>query len=76
MNNTPQLAQNDDLQELTALKYQRNCDHNFANIPIFDGIKKKDFFEWLERLETAYLQSRHDICTKALGRSEVVSGTT
>ena len=52
---------------MTACSYQRNFNHIFANIPILLGSKKEDFFEWLERLQTACLQSACDIHAEALG---------
>ena len=44
-------------------------------IPIFDGSKKEDFFVWLEKLETACLQSGHDICLETLTKAGVVVST-
>ena len=46
LNNIIQQTKTDALQELTASNYQRNFAHIFASIPIFDGSKKEDFFEW------------------------------
>ena len=61
VNNTIQQTKVDTLRELTVSIYQRNFDHIFASIPIFDGSKKEDLFEWLERLETVCLQNGHNI---------------
>ena len=43
------------LQQLATSMYQRNFDHIFASIPIYDGSNREDFFPWLERLEAACL---------------------
>ena len=58
-----------------ASNYQRNIDHIFASISIFDGSKKEDFYECLERFKTALLQSGNDICRKLWEEQEVVSQT-
>ena len=57
LNNTTQQAQVDALRKLTTSIYQRNYDYHLPSIPIYDGSKDEDFFERLERLETAHLQS-------------------
>ena len=36
------------LQQLATSTYQRNFDHIFASIPIYDGSNREDFFPWLE----------------------------
>ena len=41
------------LQQLATSTYQRNFDHIFASIPIYDGSNREDFFPWLECLEAA-----------------------
>ena len=41
------------LQQLAPLTYQRNFDHIFASIPIYDGSDREGFFPWLECLEPA-----------------------
>ena len=41
------------LQQLATSTYQRNFDHIFASIPIYDGSDREGFFLWLECLETA-----------------------
>ena len=41
------------LQQLTTSSYQRNFDHIFASIPIYDGSDRESFFPWLECLEAA-----------------------
>ena len=46
---------------------QRNFDHIFTSIPVFDGTMKEDFSEMFERLEVTCLQSRWDIIDEALG---------
>ena len=57
------------LQQLANLTYQRNFDHIFASIPIYDGSDREDFFPWLECLEAACFYSRRNVKTEALGRS-------
>ena len=57
------------LQQLATSTYQRNFDHTFASIPIYDGSNREDFFPWLERLEAACFYSGRNIKTEALGRS-------
>ena len=41
------------LHDLANSTQQRNYDHIFASIPVYDGSSREDFFLWLERLETA-----------------------
>ena len=36
------------LQQLAASTYQRNFDHIFTSIPIYDGSDREGFFPWLE----------------------------
>ena len=57
------------LQQLTNSNYQRNFDHIFTSIPIYDGSNREEFFPWLERLEAACFYSGRNIKTEALGRS-------
>ena len=57
------------LQQLAISTYQRNFDHIFASILIYDGSDREGFFPWLECLETACCYSGGNIKTKALGRS-------
>ena len=57
------------LQQLATSTYQRNFDHIFASIPIYDGSNREDFFPWLERFEAACFYSGRNIKTEALGRS-------
>ena len=38
----------DALQQLVTLTYQRNFDHRFACIPIYDRSDREGFFPWLE----------------------------
>ena len=57
------------LQQLATSTYQRNVDHIFASIPIYDGSDREGFFPWLEHLEAAGFYSGRNIKTKALGRS-------
>ena len=57
------------LQQLATLTYQRNFNHIFASIPIYDGSEREGFFPWLECLEAACLYSERNIKIEALGRS-------
>ena len=57
------------LQQLANSTYQKNFDHIFASIPIYDGNDREGFFHWLECLEAACFYSGRAIKTKALGRS-------
>ena len=57
------------LQQLAYSTYQRNFNHIFASIPIYDGSNREGFFLWLECLEAACFYSRRIIKTEALGRS-------
>ena len=57
------------LQQLATSTYQRNFEHIFASIPIYDGSSREDFFPWLECLEAACFYSGRNIKTEALGRS-------
>ena len=57
------------LQQLATSTYQRNFDHIFASIPIYDGSNREGFFPWLELLEAACFYSGRNIKTKALGGS-------
>ena len=43
------------LQQLANLTYQRNFNHLFASIPIYDGSDREGFFPWLEGLEADLL---------------------
>ena len=57
------------LQQLATSTYQRNFDHIFASIPIYDGSDREGFFPWLECLEAACFCRGRNIKTEALGRS-------
>ena len=57
------------LQQLATSTYQRNFDHIFASIPIYDRSDREGFFPWLECLEAACYYSGRNIKTEALGRS-------
>ena len=57
------------LQQLATCTYQRNFDHIFASIPIYDGSDREGIFPWLEHLEAACFYSGRNIKTEALGRS-------
>ena len=57
------------LQQLATLTYQRNFDHMFASIHIYDGSDREGFFLWLELLEAACFYSGRNIKTEALGMS-------
>ena len=57
------------LQLLATSIYQRNFDHMFVSIPIYDGSDREGFFPWLEHLEAACFHSGKNIKTEALSRS-------
>ena len=57
------------LQQLATSIYQRNFDHIFASIPIYDGSDRKGFCPWHECLEAACSYSGRNINIEALGRS-------
>ena len=57
------------LHELANSTHQRNYDHIFASIPVYDGSNREEFFPWLDRLEAACYYCGRDIKTEALGRS-------
>ena len=50
---------------LVSSTHQRNYDHIFANIPIYDESNREEFFPWLDRLEAACYYCRRDIKTEA-----------
>ena len=54
------------LHQLANSTHQRNYDHIFASIPIYDGSNRE---EWLDQLEAVCYYCGRDIKTKALGRS-------
>ena len=57
------------LHELANSTHQRNYDHIFASIPVYDGSNRDEFFLWLNHLEAACYYCGRDIKTEALGRS-------
>ena len=57
------------LHDLANSTHQRNYDHIFASIPVYDGSNRDDFFPWLDQLEAACYYCGWDIKTEALGRS-------
>ena len=57
------------LQQLATSSYQRNFDHIFASIPIYDGSDREGFFPWLEHLGAACFCSGRSVKTEALDRS-------
>ena len=57
------------LHDLANSTQQRNYDHIFASIPVYDGSNREDFFPWLDRLEAACYHCGWDIKMEALGRS-------
>ena len=59
------------LHQLANSTHQRNYDHIFASIPIYDGSNREEFFPCLEQLEAACYYCGRDIKTEALGRSAV-----
>ena len=68
-NQAAQIGHMDALRHLAELTQQRNFDHIFASILIYDGMNKEGFFKWVERLEAACLQDGRGICTEALGKA-------
>ena len=56
------------VQQLATSTYQRNFDHIFASIPIYEGSDREGFFPWLECLEVVCFYSGRNIKTEALGR--------
>ena len=54
------------LQQLATSTYQRNFDHSFASIPIYDGSSREDFFPWLEHLEVACFYSGRNIKNRSI----------
>ena len=57
------------LQQLATSTYQRNFNHIFASIPIYDGSDREGFYPWLEHFEAACFYSGRNIKTEALGSS-------
>ena len=57
------------LQQLATSTYQRNFDHIFSSIPIYEESDREGFFPWLDHLEAAYFYSGRNIKTEVLGRS-------
>ena len=57
------------LHQLANSTHQRNYDHIFASIPVYDGSNREEFFLWLDRLEAACYYCGRDIKTEVLGRS-------
>ena len=57
------------LHQLANYTHQRNYDHIFASIPIYDGSIREEFILWLDHLEVACYYCGRDIKTEALGRS-------
>ena len=57
------------VQQLATSTYQRNFNHIFVSIPIYDISDREGFFPWLECLEAACFYSGRNIKTEALGRS-------
>ena len=45
------------LKQLATSTYQRNFDHIFASIPIYDRSDREGFFLWLEHLKAACFYS-------------------
>ena len=57
------------LHQLANSTHERNYDHIFASIPIYDGSNREEFFPWLDHLEAACYYCGRDIKTEVLGRS-------
>ena len=68
------------LQQLGILTYQRNFDHIFASISIYDGSDREGFFPWLEHLEAACFYSgrniKTELCEDLLDHPECHNGST
>ena len=64
-----QIVHADVLRSLAESTQQRNFNHIFVSILTYDGTNKGGFFEWVQRLEAACLQSRRDIHIEALGKA-------
>ena len=56
------------LKQLATSTYQRNFDHIFASIPIYDRSCREGFFPWLGCLEVVCFYSGRNIKTGALDR--------
>ena len=67
-NQAVQIAHMDALKSLAKLTQQRNFDHIFGSIPIYDGTNKEGYSKWVETLEAACLQSGRN-CTDVLGKA-------
>ena len=61
------------LQQLATSTYQRNFNHIFASIPIYDGSDREGFFPWLEHLKASCFYSGRNIKTEALGGPQGLS---
>ena len=57
------------LHDFANSTHQRNHDHIFASIPVYDGSIRDEFFLWLDHLEEACYYCGRDIKTEVLGRS-------
>ena len=57
------------LQQFATSTYQRNFNHIFSSMPIYDRSDREGFFPWLECLEAACFYSGRNIKTEALDRS-------
>ena len=57
------------LHQLANSTHQRNYDHIFTSITIYDRSNREEFFPWLDHLEAACYHCERDIKTEALGRS-------
>ena len=55
--------------QLSVASAQRNFDHVFASIPIYDGTDHDELITWIDRLEAACYYSGRNIKMEALGRS-------
>ena len=51
------------LQQLATLTHQRNFDHIFASIPIYDRSDREGFFPWLAHLEAPCFYSGRNVKT-------------
>ena len=62
------VADTDGLRSLAGSTQPRISDNIFVSIWTYDATNKEGFFQWVERLDTAWLQSGRDICTEPLSK--------
>ena len=67
-NQAVQITHMDILRSLNESTQQRNFDHIFTRIPMYNGTNKEGFLEWVERFEAASMQNGRVTCSYLLGR--------